>query len=100
VQPDDFPTFDDDLRARARAAIKAEKLPMGGDWGGILREPLGHIPTPILCVVCGRYMHPGDMPYQLTAFPSKPEIHYRQCFDAWLDAARDEWAEQQHPPPT
>jgi hypothetical protein len=95
MPPSDFPASGEELRAAARAAIKAGKLPMpNSEHGGTIQRHLVYVPTPILCIVCGGYMRPGHQPYQLTSYPGEPQMHYPGCFNTWLAAARDELAER------
>jgi len=87
---------DEELRAMARAALKAGKLPMPeSEHGGTLQGPMGHSQVPILCIVCGGYMRQGHQSYRLTALSDQRLMHHPRCFDAWLAAARDELAELQ-----
>jgi len=64
----------------------------------MIQASLTYVPTPILCIVCDGYIREGHGLYKLTAFPGEPLMHWPQCFDEWLAAARDEFIEQQNLP--
>ena len=83
---------DEELREAARAAIKAGKLPMPADALGGEPYLIVNVPkTHIRCIACEEYMYAGEASYRLAAYEGQPVMHYPQCFNAWHQAARDEW---------
>ena len=83
---------DENLRAMARAKIKAGKLPVEST-DGLRRayDPKRNYKSS--CIVCDKPLPTEPHSWQITDFPGGPEMHHPRCFNAWVNAARDALSE-------